>query len=110
MNVDVRTPTGSTAGTATLEDAIFGAKVNVSLMHQVVTAQLAAARAGTHSTKTRGEVSGGGRKPWRQKGTGKARHGSTREPQWVGGGTAFGPKPRDHSVSVNTKMTAAALR
>src|SRR5688500_4732054 len=79
-------------------------------MHQVVTAQLAAARAGTHSTKTRGEVRGGGKKPWRQKGTGRARHGSIREPQWVGGGTVFGPKPRDYSVSVNKKMKAAALR
>src|SRR5207248_1241992 len=84
--------------------------VNGPLMHQVVTAQLAAARSGTHSTKTRGEVRGGGKKPWRQKGTGRARHGSIREPQWVGGGIAFGPKPRDHSVSVPKKMKAIALR
>ena len=75
------------------------AKVSVPLMHQIVIAQLAAARAGTHSTKTRGEVRGGGAKPWRQKGTGRARHGSSREPQWKGGGIAFGPKPRDHSQS-----------
>jgi large subunit ribosomal protein L4 len=110
MNVDVRTPTGSTTGQASLDDAIFAAKVNGPLMHQVVVAQLAAARAGTHSTKTRGEVSGGGSKPWRQKGTGRARHGSIREPQWKGGGVTFGPKPRDHAPAVPKKMKAAALR
>ncbi len=79
-------------------------------MHQVVTAQLAAARSGTSSTKTRSEVRGGGQKPWRQKGTGRARHGSSRSPIWVGGGTVFGPKPRDHSVRVPKKMRKAALR
>ena len=109
-SVDVRTRTGGTAGTVELDDSIFAVKVSVPLMHQVVTAQLAAARSGTHSTKTRAEVRGGGAKPWRQKGTGRARHGSTREPQWKGGGVAFGPKPRDHSVSVPKKMKAAALR
>ena len=79
-------------------------------MHQAVVAQLAAARAGTHKTKTRAEVRGGGAKPWRQKGTGRARHGSSREPQWKGGGTVFGPVPRDHSQSMPKKMKAAALR
>jgi large subunit ribosomal protein L4 len=110
MNVDLRSPSGETTGTVSLDDAIFGAKVSVPLMHQIVVAQLAAARAGTHSTKTRGEVSGGGSKPWRQKGTGRARHGSVREPQWKGGGTVFGPKPRDYAPSVPKKMKAAALR
>lgn len=110
MNVQVVNPAGERSGDVTLDDAIFGAKVNVALMHQVVIAQLAAARAGTHSTKTRGEVRGGGAKPWRQKGTGRARHGSIREPQWKGGGAAFGPKPRDYSMSVPKKMKAAALR
>jgi large subunit ribosomal protein L4 len=109
MNVKVKTPTGE-SGEIALDDAIFAAKVNVPLMHQVVTAQLAAARSGTHSTKTRGEVRGGGAKPWRQKGTGRARHGSTREPQWKGGGIVFGPKPRDHGANVPKKMKALALR
>jgi large subunit ribosomal protein L4 len=89
---------------------IFDAQVNVPVMHEVVRAQLAAARAGTHSTKTRAEVRGGGKKPWRQKGTGRARHGSIREPQWVGGGVAHGPKPRDHSMRINKKVKALALR
>jgi large subunit ribosomal protein L4 len=89
---------------------LFEAPVNVSLMHQVVVAGAAAQRAGTHSTKTRAEVSGGGRKPWRQKGTGRARHGSNRSPIWTGGGVAHGPKPRDHSMRVNKKMKRNALR
>src|SRR5919197_6656481 len=89
---------------------LFEAPVNVSLMHQVVVAGAAAQRAGTHSTKTRAEVRGGGRKPWRQKGTGRARHGSIRSPIWTGGGVAHGPKPRDHSMRVNKKMKKAALR
>src|SRR5581483_5079249 len=110
VNVDLRTPTGQTSGQVELNDDIFGAKVNGPLMHQIVVAQLAAARAGTHSTKTRGEVRGGGVKPWRQKGTGRARHGSSREPQWKGGGTVFGPVPRDYSQSMPKKMKAAALR
>ena len=110
MNVDLRSPSGETTGQVDLDDAIFAAKVNGPLMHQIVVAQLAAARAGTHSTKTRGEVRGGGIKPWRQKGTGRARHGSVREPQWKGGGTVFGPKPRDYSMSVPKKMKIAALR
>jgi large subunit ribosomal protein L4 len=110
VNVKILSAAGELSGDIALDDAIFAAKVNVPLMHQVVTAQLAAARAGTHSTKTRGEVRGGGAKPWRQKGTGRARHGSTREPQWKGGGTVFGPKPRDYAQHVPKKMKAAALR
>jgi large subunit ribosomal protein L4 len=110
VNVKILTPTGESTSEFALDDSIFGAKISVPLMHQIVTAQLAAARAGTHSTKTRGEVRGGGAKPWRQKGTGRARHGSSREPQWKGGGITFGPKPRDHSQSVPKKMKAAALR
>jgi large subunit ribosomal protein L4 len=110
MNVSILGAEGGAAGEMPLSEEIFAARVNVPLMHQVVTAQLAAARAGTHSTKTRAEVRGGGRKPWRQKGTGRARHGSIREPQWVGGGIAFGPKPRDHSKAVPKKMKALALR
>src|SRR5438874_1301232 len=89
---------------------LFEAPVNVPLMHQVVVAGMAAIRRGTHSTKTRAEVSGGGRKPWRQKGTGRARHGSIRSPIWTGGGIAHGPKPRDYSMRVNKKMRRAALR
>ena len=89
---------------------IFDVQVNVPAMHEAVKAELAAARAGTHSTKTRAEVRGGGRKPWRQKGTGRARHGSIREPQWVGGGVAHGPKPRDYSMRINKKLRALALR
>jgi large subunit ribosomal protein L4 len=93
-----------------LPEEFFGGEINVPLMHQVVTAQLAAARSGTASTKKRSEVRGGGTKPWRQKGTGRARHGSIRSPMWVGGGVVFGPRPRDHSFPVNKKMRAAALR
>jgi large subunit ribosomal protein L4 len=93
-----------------LAPEIFDVQVNVPVMHEVVRAQLAAARAGTHSTKTRGEVAGGGAKPWRQKGLGRARHGSIREPQWRGGGISHGPQPRDHSIRVNKKTRALALR
>ncbi len=92
-----------------LPDHLFAAPVNVPLMHAVVRAQLAAARSGSHSTKTRAEVRGGGAKPWRQKGTGRARHGSIREPQWVGGGIAHGPKPRDYGMRINKKEKALAL-
>jgi large subunit ribosomal protein L4 len=102
--------TGTSTGDKTLPTELFGGDVNVPLMHQVVTAQLAAARRGTASTKTRSEVRGGGTKPWRQKGTGRARHGSIRSPIWVGGGVVFGPKPRDFSVKVPKKMKKAALR
>ena len=108
--VDVRTPNGATAGTAELPAEIFDAPVNIPLMHQVVVAQLAAARQGTHSTKTRGEVSGGGTKPYRQKGTGRARQGSIRAPQFTGGGIVHGPQPRDYSQRTPKKMKAAALR
>jgi large subunit ribosomal protein L4 len=94
----------------TLPGDLFDASANVSLMHQVVVAQLAAARQGTHATKTRGLVSGGGAKPYRQKGTGRARQGSTRAPQFAGGGTVFGPQPRDYTQKTPKKMKAAALR
>src|SRR5918997_1590403 len=101
---------GKSTGNQALPEDLFGGEVNVGLVHQVVTAQLAEARSGTASTKKRSEVRGGGQKPWRQKGTGRARHGSTRSPIWVGGGTVFGPKPRDHSVRLPKKMRRAALR
>jgi len=110
LTVDVKDLTGESVGSATLPSEWFGGKVNVSVMHQVVTAQLAAARQGTHKTKTRGEVAGGGRKPWRQKGTGRSRQGSIRSPQWVGGGVAHGRVPKDWSVRVNKKVKRAALR
>ncbi len=108
--VDVRTPDGKKDGTVELPAALFDVEPNIALMHQVVTAQLAAKRQGTHSTKTRGEVSGGGKKPYRQKGTGRARQGSTRAPQFTGGGIVHGPKPRDYSQRTPKKMIAAALR
>lgn len=93
-----------------LDPAIFGVEINVGVMHQVVNAQLAAKRAGTHSTKTRSEVRGGGAKPWKQKGTGRARAGSSRSPIWIGGGIAHGPRPRDYSERTNKKMKRLALR
>jgi large subunit ribosomal protein L4 len=93
-----------------LDPAIFGIEPNVGVMHQVVTAQLAAARSGTQSTKTRAEVRGGGKKPWRQKGTGRARQGSTRAPHWTGGGVALGPKPRSYKQKTPKKMVQLALR
>src|SRR5215471_10305095 len=99
----------ATRATAQLPPEIFDAKVNVPLIHQVVVAQEAAARQGTHSTKTRGDVRGGGRKPYRQKGTGRARQGSTRAPQYTGGGAVHGPKPRDYSERTPKKMIRAAL-
>jgi large subunit ribosomal protein L4 len=108
--IDVRTPAGSTSGSVTLPGQLFDRSANLSLMHQVVVAQLAAARQGTHSTKTRGKVSGGGVKPYRQKGTGRARQGSIRAPQFTGGGTVFGPQPRDYTQKTPKKMKAAALR
>jgi large subunit ribosomal protein L4 len=101
---------GSSLGTVDLNPDVFGIEPNGPVMHQVVTAQLAAKRAGTHSTKTRAEVRGGGRKPWAQKGLGRARHGSIRSPQWVGGGVAHGPKPRDYSQRTPKKMRRLALR
>jgi large subunit ribosomal protein L4 len=108
--IDVHTPTGETDGTVELPNEIFGVQANIALMHQVVVAQLAAARQGTHATKTRGDVSGGGRKPYRQKGTGRARQGSTRAPQFTGGGVSHGPQPRDYAQRTPKKMKAAALR
>jgi large subunit ribosomal protein L4 len=110
ITVDVRTPDGPAGRTVELPAEVFGAQVSIPTIHQVVVAQLAAARQGTHSTKTRGEVRGGGRKPYRQKGTGRARQGSTRAPQFVGGGTVHGPTPRDYSQRTPKKMKAAALR
>ena len=110
LKIDVRTPDGKVDGSIELPAELFDAEANVALMHQVVTAQRAAARQGTHSTKTRGEVRGGGRKPYRQKGTGRARQGSTRAPQFTGGGIVHGPKPRDYSQRTPKKMIAAALR
>ncbi len=109
-NVEVKDLTGASVGSVDLPAAWFEGDVNVAVMHQVVTAQLAAARQGTHKTKTRGEVRGGGAKPWRQKGTGRARQGSTRSPQWVGGGVAHGRVPKDWSVRVNKKVKRVALR
>lgn len=108
--VDVLGADGKKVGSADLPAEIFDAQANIPLMHQVVVAQLAAARQGTHDTKTRGEVSGGGRKPWRQKGTGRARQGSTRAPQWTGGGVVHGPTPRSYAQRIPKKMVAAALR
>jgi large subunit ribosomal protein L4 len=110
LTLDVKAPGGKTEGTVELPAAIFDVTANIALMHQVVIAQLAAARQGTHSTKTRGEVRGGGRKPYRQKGTGRARQGSTRAPQFAGGGVVHGPQPRDYSQRTPKKMKAAALR
>ena len=108
--VDVKDLTGSKTGTINLDPQTFGLDPNVAVMHQVVTAQLAARRSGTQSTKTRAEVRGGGAKPWRQKGTGRARHGSIRSPQWRGGGVALGPKPRDYSQKTPKKMVRLALK
>ncbi|MDP9388045.1 MAG: 50S ribosomal protein L4 [Actinomycetota bacterium] len=108
--IDVRRPDGSSSGSVQLDDRIFGLQPNVAVMHQVVTAQLAAARSGTQSTKTRAEVRGGGAKPWKQKGTGRSRQGSTRAPQWTGGGVALGPKPRSYKQRTPKKMVQLALR
>ena len=108
--VDVKDLKGKKVDTLDLPDEWFAGEVKVHVMHQVVTAQLAAARQGTHKTKTRGEVRGGGAKPWRQKGTGRARQGSIRSPQWVGGGVAHGRTPSDWSVRVNKKLKRSALR
>ena len=102
--------TGKVTGQRELPEALFGGEINEPVMHQVMKAQLAGVRSGTASTKTRSEVRGGGKKPWRQKGTGRARHGSTRSPIWVGGGTVFGPKPRSYAMKVPKKMRALALR
>lgn len=101
---------GKTIGKIDLKDEVFGVEPNHDLMHQAVLSYLANQRQGTHSTKTRGEVRGGGRKPWRQKGTGRARQGSIRAPQWVGGGVVFGPKPRDYSFYLTKNQRKGALR
>lgn len=108
--ISVKTTAGADAGSIDLDDATFGIEPNMAVLHQVVNAQLAARRSGTHSTKTRSEVSGGGAKPWKQKGTGRARAGSTRSPIWVGGGIAHGPKPRSYAQRTNKKMIKLATR
>ena len=109
-SIEIKSPAGVTSGSVELPAEVFDVQVNIPLIHQVVVAQLAAARQGTHSTKRRGEVSGGGRKPYRQKGTGRARQGSTRAPQFAGGGVVHGPKPRSYEQRTPKKMKAAALR
>lgn len=110
MRVAVRDMAGATVDEIDLRDDVFGIEPNTAVMHQALVRQLANARLGTHNTKTRAEVRGGGRKPWRQKGTGRARHGSIREPQWRGGGIAFGPRPRSYRQKMNRKMRRLALR
>ena len=109
-NVSVYNMEGKEVGTLELNDAVFGVEVNEHLVHLAVVAQLANKRQGTQKAKTRSEVSGGGRKPWRQKGTGHARQGSTRSPQWKGGGVVFAPTPRDYTIRLNKKEKRAALR
>src|ERR1700681_4195707 len=110
LKIDVHTPAGKKDGSVELPAELFDVEPTIALMHQVVIAQQAAARQGTHSTKTRGEVRGGGKKPYRQKGTGRARQGSVRAPQYAGGGTVHGPKPRSYQQRAPKKMKAAALR
>ncbi|MQY24897.1 50S ribosomal protein L4 [Nocardia aurantia] len=110
LTLPVKEAGGKTNGTVDLPAEIFDVTANIALMHQVVIAQQAAARQGTHATKTRGRVSGGGKKPYRQKGTGRARQGSTRAPQFTGGGVVHGPQPRDYTQRLPKKMKAAALR
>ena len=109
-NVSVYNMEGKEVGTMELNDAVFGVEVNEHLVHMAVVAQLANKRQGTQKAKTRSEVSGGGKKPWRQKGTGHARQGSTRAPQWTGGGVVFAPTPRDYSIRLNKKEKRAALK
>ena len=109
-NVKLYKQTGEEAGTVALDDKVFGAELNTAVIHQVVVAQLANNRQGTKSALTRAEVAGGGRKPWRQKGTGNARQGSIRAPQWKHGGVVFAPKPRDFSQKINKKMKDVAFR
>ena len=109
-NVSVYNMEGKEVGTIDLNDAVFGVEVNEHLVHLAVVAQLANKRQGTQKAKTRSEVSGGGRKPWRQKGTGHARQGSTRSPQWTGGGVVFAPTPRDYTIRLNKKERRAALK
>ncbi|NTW28394.1 MAG: 50S ribosomal protein L4 [Coriobacteriia bacterium] len=108
--IDITDTAGKKVGTVDLAEGVFGIAPNMFAMHQVVRSQLAARRAGTHSTLTRGKVSGGGAKPWRQKGTGRARQGSTRSPQWAGGGVVFGPHPRSYGFKVPNKVVKLAMR
>ena len=108
--IDIKTADGKVASTAELADSVFGIEPNIPVMHQVVRMQRASWRAGTHDTKTRGQVSGGGKKPWRQKGTGRARQGTIRAPHWRGGGVVFGPHPRNYSFKVNKKEIKLAIR
>lgn len=109
-SIDIKDASGKTVETAELAASVFGIEPNVGVMHQVVRAQRASWRAGTSNTLTRGKVSGGGRKPWRQKGTGRARQGSIRAPQWAGGGVVFGPHPRSYAFKVNKKEIKLAMR
>ena len=108
--IDIKDTAGKKVGTADLADGVFGIEPNTFAVHQVVRSQQAARRAGTHSTLTRGKVSGGGKKPWRQKGTGRARQGTTRAPQWKGGGAVFGPHPRSYAFRVPNKVVKLAMR
>ena len=108
--IDIKTADGKVASTAELADSVFGIEPNIPVMHQVVRMQRASWRAGTHNTRTRGQVRGGGKKPWRQKGTGRARQGTIRAPHWRGGGVVFGPHPRNYSFKVNKKEIKLAIR
>lgn len=108
--IEIKDASGKKAGTVDLSASVFGIEPNVHVMHQVVRSQRAAWRQGTHDTKTRGQVRGGGKKPWRQKGTGRARQGTIRAPQWAGGGTVFGPHPRSYAFRVNNKEVKLAMR
>lgn len=108
--IDIKDTAGKKVGTAEIADAIFGIEPNPFAMHQVVRSQMAARRAGTHQTKTRGKVRGGGKKPWRQKGTGRARQGTIRAPQWAGGGVVFGPHPRSYAFKVPNKVVKLSMR
>ena len=108
--IDIKDTAGKKVGSTDLADGVFGIEPNTFAVHQVVRSQQAARRAGTHSTLTRGKVSGGGKKPWRQKGTGRARQGSTRSPQWAGGGVVFGPHPRSYGFKVPNKVVKLAMR
>ncbi len=108
--IDIKDSSGKKVGAADVSDGVFGIEPHPFAMHQVVRSQMAARRAGTHSTKTRSEVRGGGKKPWRQKGTGRARQGSIRSPQWAGGGVVFGPSPRSYAFKVQSKVVKLAMR
>ncbi len=109
-SIEIKDAKGKKVGTADLADGVFGIEPNTFAVHQVVRSQMAARRSGTHDTKTRGLVSGGGKKPWRQKGTGRARQGTTRAPQWAGGGVVFGPHPRSYAFKVPNKVVKLAMR